>query len=190
MAQRTARAVESIAASASAVVEPPPVARVPGAAEAFLNDFRNAIHDYPEQFVTLEIVDVEISGEFVNMLEVGKFMVRLTNNGLLNMTDVTLRVTGLAGALVKTGGAADFDFRTSLTIPMDSETIRGQGGVSLTNGSKLQFQAPTSTRPEGTTLFKATIETWNASLDRILNFHSHDEPDGPAGTYQNEVVGE
>jgi hypothetical protein len=45
------------------------------------------------------------------------------------MTDVTLKVRGLAGTLVRTGGAADFEYRDELTIEMESETILGQGGV-------------------------------------------------------------
>ena len=110
--------------------------QVPGAAEAFFNDFRAAMHDYPEQFVRLEIVDVEIPGNVLNTRDAGKFMVQLTNNGLLDMTDVTLKVRGLAGTLVKTGGAADREFRKELTIDMDSDTILGQGGVSLTNGRR------------------------------------------------------
>jgi hypothetical protein len=189
MAQRSPRTVGSIGAiSSSVVAEPLPVPQVPGAAEAFFNDFRAAMHDYPEQFVRLEIVDVDIPGNVLNTREEGKFMVQLTNNGLLDMTDVTLKVRGLAGTLVKTGGAADREFREELTIAMDSDTIPGQGGVSLTNGSKLQFKAPAGTKPEGTALFKATIDAWNGSLVRILNSHSHPEPVAPAGIYENEIV--
>ncbi len=191
MAQPGARTVESIRAISSPVVaEPPPVPQVPGAAEAFFNDFRAAMHDYPEQFVTLTIVDIEIPGNVLNTREEGKFMVRLTNNGLLDMTDVTLKVRGLAGTLVKTGGAADIEFRPDLTIDMASDTILGQGGVSLTKGSKLQFKAPAGTKPEGTALFEATLEAWNGSLVRILNNHSHPEPVAPVGIYENEVVGQ
>ena len=188
MAQRAVRAVEPIAASTSAVVEPPPLPRVPGAAEAFFNDFRAAMHDYPEQFVTLQVVDVDFGGNVINTRETGSFKVQLTNNGLLDMTDVTLTVRGLAGMLVKTGGAADFDFRDALSIAMESDTIPGQGGVSVTTGSKLQFKAPAGPKPEGTQLLEATIEAWNGSLARILNTHSHEEPDAPAGIYENEVV--
>jgi hypothetical protein len=189
MAQPSMRSARSSGAiSPSAVVEPPPVPRVPGAAETFFNDFRAAMHDYPEQFVTLEIVEVDFSGRVINTREEGTFRVQLTNNGLLDMTSVTLRVRGLSGTLVKTGGAADFDFRDELTISMTSDTILGQGGVDLTTGSKLLFKAPAGPKPEGTALFQATIETWNGSLARILDNHSHDEPVAPAGIYENEVV--
>jgi len=193
MAQSNTRPIigAAITSAAAAIVSDPiPVPQVPGAAEAFFNDFRAAMHDYPEQFVVLEIVQVEYPGNFINQNEEGKFMVQLTNNGLLDMTDVTLKVQGLSGALVKTGGAADFDFRQELTIGMDSETIVGQGGVSLTNGSKLQFKAPPGTKPAGTPLFKATIFNWNGSLDRLLNSHSHPEDVAPTGTYSNQVVGQ
>jgi hypothetical protein len=189
MAQRTARTIESIgAASSSVVVDPPPLPAGPGAAEKFLNDFKAAMHDYPDQFVTLEIVEVEVPGNALNTGEIGKFEVKLTNSGLLDMTGVTLKVIGLNGTQVKTGGAADHDFRDALTIAMDSDPISGGGGVSVTNRPKLQFKAPSGPKPEATTLFRATIETWDASLARILNFHSKDELDGPAGIYENEVV--
>jgi len=164
--------------------------QVPGAAEAFFKDFRLAMDDYPEEFVTLEIVQVEFPGSFINQGEEGNFMVQLTNNGALDMTDVTLKVQGLSGTLVKTGGAADFDFRQDLTITMESDTIAGGGGVSLTNGSKLKFLAPPGTKPAGTQLLKATIFNWNGSLSRLLNVHSHREEIAPTGTYSNQVVGE
>ena len=188
MAQSTARTVGSIAPASSIVVDPPPDPQIPLAAEKFLNDFRAAMHDYPEQFVTLEIVEVDFGGNVINTREEGPFRVQVTNTGLLDMIDVTLKVRGLSGTLVKTGGAADFDFRDELTISMNSDTIPGQGGVSLTTGSKMQFKAPAGPKPEGTALLKATIEEWNASLARLLNTHTHDEPVAPAGLYENEVV--
>ena len=168
--------------------DPVPVPLAPGAAEAFFNDFRDAMHDYPEQFVVLEIVEVDFPGNALNTGDEGSFRVQLTNNGLLDMTDVSLKVRALTGTLVKTGGAADFDYREELTIGMDGETIVGQGGVSLTQGSKLRFKAPAGTKPAGTQLFKATIAGWNGSLVRLLNGHSHEEEVAPTGTYSNQVV--
>jgi len=179
-------------ASAPAAIEPDrlPVPRAPGAAEAFFNDFRAAMHDYPEQFVDLEIVEVDVPGSVLNTGDKGSFRIQLTNNGLLDMTGVSLKVRGLAGTLVKTGGAADVNYREELTIGMDRETIVGQGGVSLTQGSPLRFEAPAGTKPPGTQLFKATIANWNGSLARLLNGHSHEEDVAPTGTYSNEVVGQ
>jgi hypothetical protein len=171
-------------------IESGPVSAVPAAASAFFNDFRAAMHDYPEEFVELEIVEVDVPGDVLNTGERGTFRVQLTNNGLLDMTEVTLKVQGLNGTLVKTGGAADTQFRQELTIGMAAETIVGQGGVSVTQGSKLQFQAPANTKPSGTPLVKATIAGWNGSLLRLLNGHSHNEDIAPAGTYNDAVVGQ
>jgi hypothetical protein len=191
MAQTTTRAVTT----ASITATPSPTGpdsvlapQGPGATDTFFNDFLAAMHDYPEQYVTLEIVEVDFPNDALNTSEEGSFRVRLTNNGLLDMTDVSLKVRGLAGTLVKTGGAADFDYRQELTIDMDSDTIVGGGGVSLTQGSKLRFKAPASAKPAGTQLFKATISSWNGTLVRLLNGHSHAEDLAPAGTYSNQVV--
>ena len=188
MAQTNTR--PSSGASTTSAPDPLPLPLVPGAADAFFNDFRAAMHDYPEQFVELEIVEVDFPGNVLNTIDEGTFRVRLTNNGLLDMTDVSLKIRGLAGTLVRTGGAADLEYREELTIGMNSETIVGQGGVSLTQGSKLRFKAPAGTKPAGTQLFKATIEGWNGSLVRILNGHSHEEDVAPAGMYSNQVVGQ
>lgn len=191
MAKNNARATSAASiASLPLPVEIGPISAIPAAASTFFNDFRAAMHDYPEEFVVLEIVEVDFAGDVINTREEGTFKVQLTNNGLLDMTGVTLKVSGLNGTKVKTGGAADFDFRDELTIGMESDTIVGQGGVSLTNGSKLKFKAPSGTKPAGTPLFKATIAAWDGTLVRILNGHSHDEPVGPAGTYSDEVVGQ
>ncbi|MGH9381195.1 MAG: hypothetical protein ACRD2Z_11355 [Thermoanaerobaculia bacterium] len=193
MAQSSTRpAAEASITATPSPIEPGPIPgpQALGAASAFFNDFRAAMHDYPEEFVELEIVEVEFPGDVLNTSEEGSFRVQLTNNGLLDMTDVSLKVRGLNGTLVKTGGAADFDYRDELTIGMDSETIVGQGGVSLTQGSKLRFKAPASTKPAGTQLFKATIAGWNGSLVRILNGHSHAEDVAPAGTYSDQVEGQ
>jgi hypothetical protein len=135
-------------------------------------------------------VEVDVPGTVLNTGEVGSFRVQLTNNGLLDITNVTLKVRGRAGTLVKTGAAADVTYRDELTIGMASDTIVGQGGVSLTQGSKLWFKAPAGTKPPGTPLFEATIAGWNGSLDRLLNGHSHGEDVAPTGTYSNQVVGQ
>jgi hypothetical protein len=180
-----AQSTISPASTASAASVP----RAAAPAGTFFNDFRTAMHDYPEQFVELEIVDVAFPGSVLNAGDEGTFKVQVRNNGLLDMTDVSLKVRGLAGTLVRTGSAADQTYRQELTIGMESETIAGQGGVSVTQGSKLKFKAPAGTRPAGTPLFEATIANWNGNLVRLLNGHSHGGT-APAGTYSNQVVGQ
>jgi hypothetical protein len=167
-----------------------PITPVPQpAASTFFDDFRTAMHDYPAQFVELEIVDIAFSGNVINVGEGGTFRVQVRNNGLLDMTNVNLKVRGLAGTLVKTGNAADQNFRQELTVGTESDAIAGQGGVSVNDGPKLEFKAPANTRPAGTPLIEATVENWNGSLVRLLNGHSHGG-DAPVGTYANRVVGQ
>ena len=98
MAQRSTRAVESIGAvSTSIVAEPFPVPQVPGAAEAFFNDFRAAMHDYPEQFITLEIVDVDVPGDALNTngVETAEVSATITlKDGTKSEHDIPLRKEG------------------------------------------------------------------------------------------------
>jgi uncharacterized membrane protein len=74
-----------------------------------INDLDAALQTYPETNVQLSIEEVEFPGDALNVNEEGSFRVRITNNGSLNLTDVTLKIKGLNGGLVKGGGgAADF----------------------------------------------------------------------------------
>ena len=134
---------------------------------------------YPETSVVLEIVDVSLDGDVLNEDEIAFFKVRVTNNGPLDLTDVTLKVDGRNGATVRPGLGADFvsDF-TSSALP----TIRGHGGTQEL--SLPAFQAP-SAQPSKT-LVNVTLAAWNAKLDHILIGHS-DPVDVPKGIFAAEV---
>jgi hypothetical protein len=156
-----------------------------------INDLDAALQTYPETNVQLSIEEVEFPGDALNVNEEGSFRVRITNNGPLNLTDVTLKIKGLNGGLVKGGGAADFEFRDEL-ITEPIEKVSGDGGselVSPLTQSKLRFKAPSEASEDGDSqnLFKVTLFNWNTNLDRILNGHT-DPLDTVKATFAAEVV--
>jgi hypothetical protein len=138
-----------------------------------ITELNTAVATYPETNVVLEIVEVEFPYDALNVDEEGSFRVRVTNNGPLNLTDVTLKIKGLNGALVKSGGAADLEYRDEF-IKGTIEKVAGDGGSELTTGSKMNFRAPSEPSEDGESknLIKVTLEDWNADLDRILNLHT------------------
>lgn len=133
----------------------------------FFDDMKAALEAYPETDVQLEIVDVFIGGdEVINVGESGGFRVKVTNNGPLNLTGVTVRVKGLNGTTVSdnNGGPRVEEFVTAPAFPV----ITGSGG-SATSSPRLGFTAP-SEDSDGETqnLIKVTLEEWNANLNHIL----------------------
>lgn len=152
---------------------------------AYFDDMQAALEAYPLTDVQLEIVDVTFPGSALNTGEVGTFRVKVTNTGPLNLTGVTVRVTGQNGAKVANNGAAApfvSDF-----ITQELPTIGGHGGSQLSVGSPLKFLAPNGAQASKT-LVKATLEAWDANLDHILLSHSDPMSDGPKGTYAAAVV--
>lgn len=149
----------------------------------FFDDMTTALETYPVTDVTLEIVDVVTPGNALNVTEIASFRVKVSNNGPLNLTNVTVRVKGQNGALVANNGAA---------APFVSEFVTqvlptiGHNGAQLTIGSPLKFKAPAGAQASKT-LVKATLEGWDADLNHILNSHS-DPLSTPSGTYAAAVV--
>lgn len=149
----------------------------------FFDDMSTALEAYPVTDVTLEIVDVVTPGNALNVTEIVSFRVKVSNNGPLNLTNVTVRVKGQNGALVANNGAiAPF---VSEFVTQALPTI-GHNGAQLTVGSPLKFKAPAGAQASKT-LVKATLEDWDADLNHILNSHS-DPVTSPSGTYAAAVV--
>lgn len=142
-----------------------------------------ALAAYPVTDVQLEIVDVIFPDNALNVNEVANFKVKVTNTGPLNLTGVTVRITGLHGATVKGNGAAEqfAQDRVSEVLP----TIYGHGGSQLTPFN-LYFKAPAAAQISKN-LVKVTLEAWDANLDHILLNHSN-PLDSPKGTYAAAVA--
>ena len=159
---------------------------------SILTELNTAIATYPETNVQLELVEVELDDneQTLNVSEGGRYRVQITNNGDMNLADVTLKIKGLNGAQVKTGSAADFEYRDEL-ISAPIEKVNGDGGSELVppwGQSKYVFKAPSSDSDgEVLNLFKVTLEGWNLTWDRVLNAHT--DPLATVNvTYANEVV--
>ncbi len=163
---------------------------------SLLDDLTGEIASYPVEDVVLEIVDVVLPGNVFNVSEEATLKVKITNNGPLNMTDVTIRLKGQNGARLKLPGViinppplsrnalqqVQFvDELVSEVLP----AVNAHGGSATTETFTLK--AP-GTSQSSQILVKATLEDWNANLLHMLNGHSDPLPDAPKGTYSTAVV--
>jgi len=150
-------------------------------------DMTAAVEAYPAASVDLEIVDVVFSGSVINVNETASFRVKVTNRGPLEMTNATLRITGLNGATVKQNGAAAPFVPEFVTTTSQLATVGAHGGSETTNGSPFSFKAPGTQQPANT-LVQVTLEDHDFTLNHILNGHSDPVPSGPPkGTYDAPV---
>jgi hypothetical protein len=155
-----------------------------------LTDIANAMDTYPLDETTIEIVDVAVqtgTGPEINKNEIFKFKVKVTNNGHVNMTDVSLHVNGKNGAFVSFN--PDKGFAKDKTLLVDSLSVNG-GGASNTT-SYLYFKAPPAAMPAGTELVEAHIFDWNGNFDHYFTNHTKDEDNAtveyPHGKYFAQV---
>jgi hypothetical protein len=152
----------------------------------FIDDFAHAVETYPDDYVTLEIIEVNVPGTALNVSERGSFQVRVRNTGPLNMEDLTLRIRGLNGTLVKDTGALAPFVTEFVSDPGQFPRIRGHNGdAPEDNTGAFSFEVASSPRPVAD-LFEVSIEGWTALLDHILASHSRSAPDVKA-TYRDRV---
>lgn len=135
--------------------------------------------------VELEIVEVDPPG-VLNINQIVSFRVKVTNNGVLPVDGVTLRIKGLNGATVaNNSAAAPF---VSEFITQQLPRITGHGGSQLTVGSPLKFKAPANPQDQQK-LVSAKLEGWQANLDYMPKDRSAAREDAPAkATYAAKVV--
>jgi hypothetical protein len=167
---------------------------------AFFDDMTAALATYPVTDVALEIVDVVISGNVLNVTEEATFKVKVTNNGPLNLTGVTLRIKGQHGATLRGPGiiftpppAVPRVAAGSREVsPFVDEFVSGVLPTIFAHGGSQTSDSFTLKAPESAqasqTLIKATLEAWDANLDHILNGHSDPLPNAPSGTFAAVVV--
>jgi hypothetical protein len=132
-----------------------------------IDDLSAAVETYPKSNVQIQIEDVDFPGDVLNVKEEGTYVVRVTNNGPLNLTDVTVKIKGLNGALVKSGSSL-MEFTDEFVNRVDD--VAGDGGSVLS--STFRFKAPKQPSASPEDLFQVALHDWNANLDRILNDHT------------------
>ncbi len=143
---------------------------------SYFDDFIAAVEAYPQEYLTIEIVDVDYPGGGLNAGERATFEIQITNSGPLHVTDVTFKVTGLHGAQVIdnfTGAVAEDHFTTRNALE-SVPAHHPNTPVKSTNSVHFGLVAPGSQQPERT-LVKVTLEDWNCNLLHALEDHS--DPD-------------
>jgi hypothetical protein len=138
---------------------------------AILTDIANELDRYPVDQTVIEIVNVEKKGDpadtDVNEREIWQFHVRLTNNGHLDMSNVSVHVLGLNGAKVRELPTDDFE------DGMVVADLNPEGGGGVATSRVFEFKAPDGEKPAGTALLHAHIQTWGADAGFAHFFSNH-----------------
>ena len=139
-------------------------------------DLVDAVETYPQSFIQIEIIDVTFPDEALNVDEIGSFKVKVTNTGALNLDNVTLKVKGVNGALVNSGGPIpNGQVPTFFTdfITDEFDRITGHGGTQTLPGFfPFNFQAPHKSHSLED-LIEVTLDGWNGNDDHIYLAHSN-----------------
>jgi hypothetical protein len=151
---------------------------------AFFDDMAAELEAYPETYVELEIVNVNFTGSALNEEEQATFNVRVTNNGPLRLDNVTVRVKGLNGALVKNSNALA-QFESEFVSASTIDRINANGGSAVFPGV-LSLKAPANPQPSQN-LIRVTLEDWDANLDSIM-LNRSEPTNSVKGTFAAEVV--
>lgn len=150
----------------------------------FFDDFASAVTNYPSASVNLQIVSVEVvsgTAGSVNVNEVWRFQVRITNNGHLNMKNVTLHLQGQSGAQVSSSSTSGFTTGIITTAAVASVPAHGSGTTGY-----YYFKAPPTSTATPVSLVTAHVNAWDGDLNYLLlNLSGHADP--PKATYSAQV---
>ena len=142
----------------------------------FLDDLVAAVQAYPATMVSLTyspptpFVPAQ-AAQRINVNEVWSLKVRVHNHGLLNMTNVSLRIEGANGAGVSHFPVGPWDDPVDLT----GVTARALG---ITETDDIYFRATAAT-PEGTELVRFHVTGFDVDLDFILTGQAPVPPHSP-----------
>jgi hypothetical protein len=149
-----------------------------------LEELEAELETYPETYVDLEFVDVDIPGNVLNVNEEVMFKLQVHNRGPLTLTDVRIRFAGKNGAKVKGNGAiAQF---ASEAFANTIDRVQGHNGNNLFETEVLWLKAPPGTKAAGTDLVEAFIEEYDADIDHLLGSHTRPSTT-PNGVYESQV---
>jgi len=135
---------------------------------AFLDDFATAVTGYPAASVTLSfnslVVQSGTTGA-INVNEVWAFKVTVTNNGNLNMKNVTLHLQGLSGVGIADNAAGPFN-TTGIVTTAAIATVPAHGSASTVN---YYLQAPAGASGGVVDVVDVHLNAWDADLLYLQN---------------------
>src|SRR5262245_35798207 len=118
----------------------------------------------------IEIINVarygDVSDTDINKKEVWKFQVRVTNDGQMNMTNVSLHILGINGTLVSESPTTGF------AIDMTVANLNPVGGGGVSTSRDFYCKAPPDDKPAGTNLLGAPISDWGSNWDHSFSNHT------------------
>lgn len=150
---------------------------------AFFEDMSSAIRSYPDDNVVIEIVDLDPGSDgSLNTGEQVEFSVRITNNGVLDMTGVTLRLVTDRGATLRRppdvplqGGRAARVVTATWVEELVSQQIAAvpaQGGTATSETFTLKAPTYVIGLPSWLNLLTVSLDGWDAGLGFLLNTRS------------------
>lgn len=152
-----------------------------------LSEITSAVQDYPHEYLTIEIIEVEPPGDVVDVDDDVRFRIQVSNSGPLHVDDLDLLVEGLHETQVKSGGAiAQYDdsFTTGAgwfpRVPAHSAAEP----VEMP-GSDFWFTVSRAWAREKT-LVRVSVAGWNSSFDHIFGGHTREDA-AALGVYSSTV---
>jgi hypothetical protein len=148
---------------------------------AFFDDMGSAVRTYPDTNVTVTIIDFDPASGALNEDEQATFKVRITNNGVLDMNAVTVKVVGDGGATLRRPLDVPAASGRAVAIPVPTwvaelvsrpiALIAANGGTATTEAFTLKAP-PNAPSPASVNLLTASLHAWDAGLGYLLNTKS------------------
>ena len=150
-----------------------------------IDELIDEVESYPANSLAIAIVNlvpiIPNVGTVINQGDIWGFQGRVTNNGHLGLTGVTLHVNGRNGAKIGLLPQGPW-FNQLTTLPM---TVNASGLSEDT--VMLYLKAPSDPKPAGTELVEAHINDYTPSLLHIFESHSN-HTTVPSGSFAAQVV--
>ena len=143
---------------------------------AFFDDFATGISGYPAASVTLSIGSLVVQAPgtsgAVNVNEVWAFKVTVTNNGNVNMNNVTLHYSGLNNVTVSATAAGPFT--TGILTSAVIASVPAHGSATTAN---LYFKAPAAQTAAAVDVIDVHLNGWDADFNYLTtNLSGHANP--------------
>lgn len=130
-----------------------------------LDDLETAVKRYPRDHLSIRVVHIEYDGQAINVGDDVTFRVEVSNAGPLHVRDLTVKLTGLAGTLVKGNGAVAL-WADEVVIPIGD--VYAHQPQEWQGSERLHLKATAATSAE-TELARITVEDWDADADHVWN---------------------